>query len=302
MSDPVDQSPSGSPFASPLQDPGIAPAPIVDTSPDASGRGLVDTSGAVDSQAPRSSKGDVGRWLGLPPTGTDFPTGKRPSYLFLGIVAAISLFADISTKVWAEIVINQRGFEPINIIGDNFNITLAYNQGGAWGLFASADKLVRLPFFLAVSVFAIFFIVSLYSRLAPSQKALKWGLPMVLGGALGNLSDRITRAQVIDFIDYRADWVMQANAFVAKYVKHWAVTDHWPTFNVADIAICIGVGLMGVDMISHRHRPGHSGSGGSSGPAAGAQTSVDGPSDVAPAVGGEHVSEPPPAGNATATF
>ncbi len=207
------------------------------------------------SVPPKSSGGALGRLLGLPPSGTAFPDHARPSYLFLGVVAAVSLFSDISTKVWAEIVLNKRGFEPIRVIGDNFNITLAYNQGGAWGLFASADKMVRLPFFLAVSVFAIFFIVSLYSRLAPSQKALKWGLPMVLGGALGNLSDRITRAQVIDFIDYRADWVMQANAFVAQYVKHWAVTDHWPTFNVADIAICIGVGLMGVDMITHRHRP-----------------------------------------------
>lgn len=219
----------------------------------------VDAAEAVDatssgSTPPRSS-GDFGRLFGLPPSGTSFPDQMRPSYLFLGVVAAISLFADISTKVWAEIVINRRGFEPINIIGDNFNITLAYNQGGAWGLFASADKMVRLPFFLAVSTFAIFFIVSLYSRLSPSQKALKWGLPMVLGGALGNLSDRITRSQVIDFIDYRADWVMRANSFVAKYVKNWAVTDHWPTFNVADIAICIGVGLMGVDMITHRHRP-----------------------------------------------
>ncbi|HXS16058.1 MAG TPA: signal peptidase II [Polyangiaceae bacterium] len=292
MSDPENQLPPGSPLASAPHDLGIAPGPsaaspdvlVSEASPDVLLSEEVHSSSAEDSHPPRSSKGDVGRWLGLPPAGTSFPTGKRPSYLFLGVVSAISLFADISTKVWAEIVINQRGFEPINIIGDNFNITLAYNQGGAWGLFASADKMVRLPFFLAVSVFAIFFIVSLYSRLAPSQKALKWGLPMVLGGALGNLSDRITRAQVIDFIDYRADWVMQANAFVAKYVKHWAVTDHWPTFNVADIAICIGVGLMGVDMISHRHRPGHPGSGGASG------------------VGAHDVSEAPTSGNATATL
>lgn len=177
---------------------------------------------------------------------------ERPSYLFLGVVAAISLFADISTKVWAEIVLNERGFEPIAVIGNNVNITLAYNQGGAWGLFSDANKMIRLPFFLSVSVFAIFFIVSLYSRLHPSQRALKWGLPMVLGGALGNLSDRITRSQVIDFIDYRADWVMSVNSFIGQYVSSWAVTDHWPTFNVADIAICVGVGLMAVDMLTHR--------------------------------------------------
>ncbi len=171
------------------------------------------------------------------------PDSQRPSYRFFGVVAALSLISDITTKVWAEVVINQRGFEPIKIVGENISITLAYNQGGAWGLFAGADEMVRKPFFLCVSAFAIFFIISLYSRLHPTQRALKWGLPLVLGGALGNLSDRITRSQVIDFIDYRGDWVMSLNSFVHKYFKGWAVTDHWPTFNVADIAICIGVGL-----------------------------------------------------------
>jgi signal peptidase II len=187
------------------------------------------------------------------------PDSERPSFLFFGVVAAISLIADISTKVWAEVVINQRGFEPIKIVGDNLAITLAYNQGGAWGLFSTADRMIRKPFFLCVSAFAIFFIISLYSRLHPTQRALKWGLPLVLGGALGNLSDRITRSQVIDFIDYHAQWVMNLNSFVHKYVSSWAVTDHWPTFNVADIAICIGVGLMAVDMFTHRPRaPKHS--------------------------------------------
>lgn len=182
------------------------------------------------------------------------PDSERPSYRFFGVVAALSLIADITSKVWAEVVINERGFEPIKIVGENVSITLAYNQGGAWGLFAGADEVVRKPFFLGVSAFAIFFIISLYSRLHPSQRALKWGLPLVLGGALGNLNDRITRSQVIDFIDYRGDWVMSLNAFVHKYIKSWAVTDHWPTFNVADIAICIGVGLMAVDMFTHRPR------------------------------------------------
>jgi signal peptidase II len=84
---------------------------------------------------------------------------------------------------------------------------------------------------------------------------LKWGLPLVLGGALGNLSDRITRSSVIDFIDYRAEWIESMNALIARGAKGWSVTDHWPTFNVADISICIGVGLMAVDMITSRRRP-----------------------------------------------
>jgi signal peptidase II len=99
----------------------------------------------------------------------------------------------------------------------------------------------------------------LYGKLAPGQNALKWGLPLVLGGALGNLSDRITRSSVIDFIDYRAEWVLSMNKLIAKLSKGWSLTDHWPTFNVADIAICIGVGLMAVDMFTSRrgHGQGH---------------------------------------------
>jgi signal peptidase II len=143
----------------------------------------------------------------------------------------------------------------IVIVKDHLSFTLAYNKGGAWGLLQTASETVRKPFFLIVSVLAIAFIVSLYNRLAPGQRALKWGLPMVLGGALGNLSDRVTRSSVIDFIDYRADWIEKMNVFVARWAKSWSVTDHWPTFNVADIFICIGVGLMAVDMVTSRRKP-----------------------------------------------
>lgn len=178
--------------------------------------------------------------------------GRRPSFFFLGIVSSLTLFADISTKGWAEVALNRRGFEPIEVIDGYLSIILAYNRGGAWGLLQNASEFLRKPFFLGVSVMAIVFIVSLYSKLHRSQRALTWGLPLVLGGALGNLSDRITRSQVVDFIDYRSDWVLSANLFVQKYVKSWSVTDHWPTFNVADIAICVGVILMAIDMITTR--------------------------------------------------
>jgi signal peptidase II len=146
----------------------------------------------------------------------------------------------------------NRPTTPITLIEDHLSLTLAYNPGGAWGLLTDQSEDIRKPFFVFVSVAAILFIVSLYGRLAPGQKALTWGLPLVLGGALGNLADRITRSQVIDFIDYRADWVRSMNEVVARYVGGWSVTDHWPTFNVADIAICVGVGLMAVDMITSR--------------------------------------------------
>lgn len=179
---------------------------------------------------------------------------QRPRFMFFGTVAAISLLLDITTKAWAEITLTGRpAHEPsIIVLPEHLTFTLAYNKGGAWGLLQDSSEMVRLPFFLAVSVLAILFIVSLYGKLVPGQVALKWGLPLVLGGALGNLSDRITRSSVIDFIDYRAEWVLSMNQAIAKVAKGWALTDHWPTFNVADISICIGVGLMAVDMFTSR--------------------------------------------------
>lgn len=179
---------------------------------------------------------------------------ERPTFLFLGVVAGITLILDVASKAWAEILLNRRGFEPLAIIEHHLSITLAYNRGGAWGIFQNASETIRKPFFVIVSLVAFWFIVSLYSKLQKGQKVLTWGLPLVLGGALGNLSDRIIRSQVVDFIDYRADWVMQMNSFIHKFAKSWIITDHWPTFNVADIAICIGVGLMALDMFTSKSR------------------------------------------------
>jgi signal peptidase II len=184
--------------------------------------------------------------------------GDRPTFLFFGIVASVSLLADVCSKAWAEIALSRRFDEPsIVLIKKHLSFTLAYNKGGAWGLLQDAPESVRRPFFFAVSVLAVLFIVSLYSKLAKGQRALAWGLPLVLGGALGNLSDRVTRSSVIDFIDYRGDWVLAMNRLILKAVPGWGVTDHWPTFNVADIAICVGVGLMAVDMFTSRRAPEH---------------------------------------------
>jgi signal peptidase II len=182
----------------------------------------------------------------------------RPTFLFLGVVAAVSLVADVTSKAWAEIVLSRRTLvDPaIMLIPDHLSFTLARNRGGAWGLLENASEMVRRPFFLLVSGLAIAFIVSLYGRLGSGQRALKWGLPLVLGGALGNLSDRIIRSSVIDFIDFRANWIEAMNRGISKLVHGWGITDHWPTFNVADVSICVGVGLMAVDMfVSKRGQP-----------------------------------------------
>lgn len=172
------------------------------------------------------------------------PPAYRPSYVFLLVVSLVALAADLGTKWWAMERLSPRAFTSpdaprslrrIEVIQDHLNLIFATNRGGAWGILGDESEAIRRPFFLVVSIAAIVFIFSLYRKLHPSQLALKWGLPLVLGGALGNLVDRIRYGYVIDFIQVR---------FTPSFV--------WPTFNVADIAIVVGVGLMAIDMFVPR--------------------------------------------------
>jgi signal peptidase II len=186
------------------------------------------------------------------PAADELPPGPawRPRFVFFGSVSAVCLLADVASKAWAEVELTRRSaLDPLVLLEEHLSFVLAYNRGGAWGLLQNASETLRRPFFLVVSMAAIAFIVSLYGKLQPEQRALRWGLPLVLGGALGNLADRVTRGSVVDFIDYRAGWVESMNRLIASVVDGWNVTDHWPTFNVADICICVGVGLMALDML-----------------------------------------------------
>jgi signal peptidase II len=161
----------------------------------------------------------------------------NPSYAFLAVVSTASLALDIVTKAWAATHLDTYP-GMVEVWPGYITLVLAKNRGGAWGLLQSTSENVRRPFFLLVSVAAIAFIMTLYRRLQPRQLALKWGLPFVLGGALGNVLDRVRYGHVIDFID-----------------MHYKERYHWPTFNVADVAICVGVGLMAVDMFFSKRGP-----------------------------------------------
>lgn len=174
----------------------------------------------------------------------------RPSYVFLALVSILSLAADIASKSWAEHHLD--GYPgTVEVWKNHITLLLAKNRGGAWGLLQSTSENVRRPFFLLVSVAAIAFIMTLYRRLQPKQRALKWGLPLVLGGALGNVFDRIRYGHVIDFIDFHiltpGGWPARVFGGVGEH--------HWPTFNVADVAICVGVGLMAIDMFASKRGP-----------------------------------------------
>ena len=168
------------------------------------------------------------------------PFVRTASYTFLVVVTLINVVADLWSKGWAKAHFEaaRPGDRKLVIIEDVMNFIFAKNRGGAWGLLQNETEALRRPFFLVVAVAAIVFIVSLYRKLQPGQTALKWGLPLVLGGALGNLVDRIRYGYVVDFIDV--------------YMTIDGAAKHWPTFNVADISICVGVGLMAIDMFTSR--------------------------------------------------
>jgi signal peptidase II len=177
----------------------------------------------------------------------------RASYVFLGVVSMVTLALDLGSKAWAKSTLDDpKALTPkrVEVIADHLSMVFARNKGGAWGLLQDESEAIRRPFFLLISVAAVIFIVSLYRKLMPGQTALKWGLPLVLGGALGNLVDRIRYGYVVDFIDVRADFIR----FINSIIVGERASDHWPTFNVADIAICVGVGLMAVDMFTSRKK------------------------------------------------
>lgn len=126
-------------------------------------------------------------------------------------------------------------------VSDKFlRLRYAENPGAAWGLFRGLPENVRLPLFHLVSIGAVLLITYYFMRLSGKDPAERWalyGLPMVLGGAIGNYIDRIARGFVIDYIE--AHWMDQAS---------------WPSFNIADSAICIGVGMLVLDTFVRRER------------------------------------------------
>jgi len=113
----------------------------------------------------------------------------------------------------------------IAVIDNLFNLTYIRNTGAAFGIFAGSAAAFRLPFLVFFSLVAIGFIVVMLRRLPDQEKGLITALAFILGGALGNLIDRIAYGEVIDFLDV-----------------YWG-SYHWPAFNVADSFITIGVAI-----------------------------------------------------------
>lgn len=151
---------------------------------------------------------------------------RRP--LQVGIAAAVVLVDQV-----AKAMVRSRFelHESVTVIPGFFDLTRVHNTGAAFGFLDPVD----FPFktvVLALVAFAALAGLALYSiSLEPGQKLTRLGLAFVVGGAAGNLIDRVTAGYVLDFVDlYRGDW-------------------HFWAFNVADVAINVGVALMILELL-----------------------------------------------------
>jgi signal peptidase II len=147
------------------------------------------------------------------------------------IAFAISLPLDVISKIVVDRSLTYA--DRIPIIEGFFYLTHVRNPGAAFGLFADGDPVIRLTFFIGISVVAIGIILSFLRQLAPGDRLSALALGLILGGAVGNLSDRVLRKEVVDFL----------------HVKLWAGFS-WPDFNLADSFIVVGVAILILELLA----------------------------------------------------
>lgn len=160
------------------------------------------------------------------------PQSLRESTLYRGGYIAVSL-AVLFLDQWTKGIITRTMdvHQSRSIIHNLFDLTYVRNSGAAFGLFASVDSSMKAVLLNSVAV-VVFLIVSAYAlRSSHRSVRLQVGLALILGGAVGNLLDRVRFGYVVDFLDFAISG------------------HHWPAFNVADSAICIGVALLFLDML-----------------------------------------------------
>lgn len=143
----------------------------------------------------------------------------RPYRLLLGVALAVFL---LDQAVKAIILLYVPPATTLPVIPGFFDIVHARNRGAAFGFLNRSDIEWQFWLFLAATCVAVWAICVL-ARQAKGKPLLLIGLGLILGGALGNLLDRVLYRSVIDFLDF--------------YWGRW----HWPAFNVADMGICVGV-------------------------------------------------------------
>jgi len=147
------------------------------------------------------------------------PEGRQTRWLWL---SALVVALDQGTKWMAEAALDP--YLPVPLV-PSLNLTLMYNEGAAFSFLAGAGGWQRW-FFAGLATLVTIALGVWLHRLKATERMTAIGIALVIGGAVGNLIDRIRTGRVVDFIDvYYADW-------------------HWPAFNLADSAITLGVALL----------------------------------------------------------
>ena len=158
--------------------------------------------------------------------------GNRGRPLGTPVFSLMALGILVLDQISKLIIIRSLGLgQTVPVIPGLFNLVYVLNPGAAFGFLASLPDGVRNPFFILISVAAAVLIIMYHARHLRSQILPSLALGMILGGAIGNLIDRLRYGMVVDFLDFYLD----------RY--------HWPAFNVADSAISVGVCLMVLDML-----------------------------------------------------
>jgi signal peptidase II len=147
------------------------------------------------------------------------------------LIASIVALVDQVTKVIITRLFAYGDSEPVTSF---FNLVLVYNKGAAFSFLASQNGWQRY-FFTVVGIAAAVFMIYLLKKHA-GQRMFCWAVALILGGAVGNVIDRVLYGHVIDFLDF--------------HVAGW----HWPAFNIADSAICIGAVLFVIDELRRVNR------------------------------------------------
>ena len=151
------------------------------------------------------------------------PSGWRWFALAAAVVAA--------DQVTKAMVLSRFGLGERLEVNGFFNMVLVYNKGAAFSFLSDAPGW-QTPLLIVFALVAIAIVGTLLVR-TPGRRLLCTGFALILGGALGNLIDRLRYGQVVDFIDFHAG--------------SW----HWPAFNVADSAITLGAALLIIEGFVH---------------------------------------------------
>jgi signal peptidase II len=162
--------------------------------------------------------------------------GPRRKYVLFALFALLSLALDQWTKQLARQFLRPLGpYHPKVVIDGFFNLRYSENPGVAFGMLQQLPAGRMVLTLLAVGAFVL---VILYLRKSDPQAArLHIALGLVGGGAAGNLLDRLLYGRVTDFVV-------------------WHIGEHeWPAFNIADAALCVGVGLLVLDMFLAKPAP-----------------------------------------------